>query len=534
MSNLKSDRNKFKKNEISEPTDNSKPTETSTVAIFIIMAVILSVILLLTGCSTGGKSDPSIDIYATTEGTPMTYTLTNHPVKEPNEIKYLVPNALSEETMEKLPSVDSPRESEGKNIYVYYAIYSGLKSQEVLDKVNAKVQSLLLGIDSLLNPDTIVPFRGIKAVIDDKSSRTSSSISVYTSFSANNLLSIRGYGSGTYQTHGSAINEERWVSLSRGLNLDLNTGESVPLEALFIDGYDYESVINTSIVEQIDQNNLMDEAYLGYTFLPARLTQPFDGINHDQSYCLDPFNLTIIIDANDPRFDSGFEQVTFTISLSEFGDNLAMDARYFDSEHNLFVDETEKRMLPVWRVGAQGLSKNFEGSFEGGKWTLMAYNQSDRLNDVYDAMIEASKAYLNALKMEGKDNYAEMTLSKVAIGRFITFSKNLWISQGNDYVNNVKYSLYDAFGKKLTLKDLFIEGFDYEAVIKKRVIERMLENRNFTDAEFENAFALKQFTLYESNLTIILPVTNEGMAPELLEVYIPFEIFGVHNMTIFD
>jgi len=386
----------------------------------------------------------------------------------------------------------------------------------------------------MLNPKTIAPFRGIKTLIHDNTVRSSSSISLYTSFNANNILSLRGYGSGTYDTEVGGVKEESWVNISKGLNLDLNTGENIPLKALFVDGYDYERVINSDIMAQINQNNLTDEDYLEYIFMPTRLAKPFNGIKSDQAYCLDAFNLSIIFDVEDERFDTKFEQVLFTVPLDKFGDNLAINTRYLDPENNLYTDETERRLLPNWKIQEIGQPKSLEGSFEGGKWYLMAYSQSGLLEDIYDALIEESRIYLSTLKMAGKDNYAEISLCKNTIGRYISFSKYSWTSQGDTGISDTEFMLYDTSGNEILLEDLFVKDFDFETILKEEVRKSILKDNYYSDSEIDDAYAAKRFTIDQSNIVVqvALPDHGEGIYPQ--QIYIPFEAIGVRNMTIFD
>lgn len=504
----------------------------------IIIVLLLIIALLITGCDVLNADDNAFDIYATTENASVTdlitYTSYNNPVDASSEIKYLVPNALSEVIVDKLPEFEPPLDFIGTNLSVNYPILSGLKSQAVQEKVNAQIESLIFEMGGLLIPETIAPFRGIKTVVNDATILSDGYISLYTSYSYNNLISLRAYSSGTYKSSDTSAQEMTWMSLSRGLNIDLNTGERVPLEAIFVDGYNYESVINDVIVEQIGQNNLMEESYVEHSYFPARLTKPFDGIAHDQAYCLDPFNLTIIIDENDPRFDAAFDQITFHIPLAKFGDNLALDARYFETGRSLFIDETEKRILPIWKTQVQGRSENFEGSFEGGKWYLTVFDQVDRLGDVFDALVLESKNYLNGLKMNGTENFAQISLSKVAIGDFVIISKNAWLSDGKTYVGDADYQVYDKTERRLALEDLFVGGFDYETIIKNQVRSQILLSGNYSDAEIESAYATKCFSLDQSNVTIHVLLPDRGMGTNQQQVYIPFDVFGVHNMTIFD
>ncbi len=511
----------------------SKSDANAIIAIGMIMICILAIVLLITGCDAMGIGD-DLDIYATTESEQRVYTSFEKPVTAPSEIKYLVPNALTEVNSEVSPKFDPPREIVGPEHMVYYSVYSGLKSKEIEAKVNAEMTSLIFELGRQMDPKTIAPFRGIKTKFDEASKLTSSYISLYTSFNANNLLSVRGYTYCNYQVSDASYDGPSWMSLCKGLTIDLNTGDHVPLEALFIDGYDYESVINYSILEQIEQNNLMDESYLAYTYLPARLTKPFDGIAHDQAYLLDNFNLVIIIEPDDPRFDSVFEQITFSIGLENFGDNLAIGTRYYEPENNLFVDETEKRMLPIWQSNGRGQSENTEGTFEGGKWYLSSYDQDERLDDVYKAFVLESKEALNALKFDGNDNNAMLTLSKISVGRFVIITKNLWLTKGSDYDSLTEYQVYDTSGKQLTLSDLFVDGFDFESIIETQVRERIVQSGNFTEAEIENAIEQKIFTLDQSNLSIQITYPDFRTGSDYLQVYIPFEAFGVRNMTIFD
>ncbi len=126
-----------------------------------------------------------------------------------------------------------------------------------------------------------------------------------------------------------------WVHASTYMVFDLNTGDLVPLSAVFVDGYDYKARLNEIVREHILENAGESEQNYSGTFT---MLAPFSGIRNDQPFYLTSDHLVLILDFENHEFGINDAQYGIVIPLYELSDCLAIFDRY-DTKKSLYEDE---------------------------------------------------------------------------------------------------------------------------------------------------------------------------------------------------
>lgn len=482
----------------------------------IIMIMMISVGAFLTACSTLGDAAPTKELTTMPVVEEILFSDFGVPVSENHKIRYLVPNALT---------VINSESSTQSNRYTQYPLFSGLKDETVESALNEAVIKKVEEIKTLLNPETIAPYRGIKTRVAEDSRIVSQYVHGYTAYSTNNIVSIQFQGSAEYSSSGST-----WISLIKGLTIDLNTGKSIPLSAVFVDGFDYKHVINDAIYKEIAKLGGMDVS--GDSFI-YQLIRPFSGITDDQPFSLTEQGVMIYFDEKDDHFDSMFNTVSFLVDYSKFGDHLALDRRYYDEHVSLFKDERPRRMFVPWNDETVQLSENEYGVFEGGQYSMNIFSSTLALDEVFmDIQVEMKKKVMG-MTLEGSDNFIDVFLSKSRLGDFVQI-----FSHYNIYSKNVSQSenavfLYDKEGTRLALRDLFVPDFDYDAVIMREIEKVCAENPAYNLEKIMAAYASLTYQLHVQG--IIIEIWYDAPDHYMNQIWhiIPFHEFGIENLTFF-
>lgn len=490
----------------------------------------LMITSMITSCSNPPVQDTTESLAEPVTSVQKQYSTSGVPVTEPHKIKWLVQNNLITEEQ---------REENSKHTINYVKI-AGLKDKNVETKINDRIQSKVTEIEKALQPETIAPFRGVRTKIFEDSKLLNSSVYSFTAFNFNHILSVQFQGSGNYGADGSMYGGENtiFLNISDAINIDLNTGDEIALKDIFVNGYDYVSAINDYIMKEIGNQNGIEEFkdnddYMFY-YNGYQLVAPFDGISEEQPYGLARHTLIVMFPPDDPRFISANFSVSFAIPLGYFGDNLAIDQRFYASDTSLYDDAKTSMVLISWGNGQQGGGQWEEGSFDNGRYTINIYNNTDVFDERFDAYVEDLRSYLKSLHAEGRDNFVDAYVTKREIGGFVTFSKNWWsvMSQVNGYYS--EQVVYDENGDKKELSDLFVPGFDYETVIRERIKAQYMKTNNLTEAEFFQYYGQRQFSIEDMSLSFSFP------APDMMKDYgtiwasIEFDEFGIENLTIFE
>ncbi|MBQ9973156.1 MAG: hypothetical protein IJP24_06470 [Firmicutes bacterium] len=334
-----------------------------TLAILLALTMLFS--LAACGGDTGGEEQPETSGQDKTE---YTRSHMGNKVNSPNEIYYFVENPIEIITIDAFPNGETQPEDypsaweysemseENKAQYVEsdarfdgnYIQISGLKDKEIEDKINAKLKQHYID-----NVGLIPPYRGIKQCIGEnpvipESKYYYPTASMYSSGNLNNILSVTfSYyaqyldAEGRIEEWGSPV--QYYVSYLEPINIDLNTGEEVPLEALFCDDIDPYAYLNGVVKEELRNGNGDEEGWFVGTNI--QLSGQFTGIKPDQKYSLGVSGITLIFDYETPEFlTSEFGYSTITIP---YRDVSAVTARFYDPDENIYEsDEPAIKMFP--------------------------------------------------------------------------------------------------------------------------------------------------------------------------------------------
>ncbi|HAS74594.1 MAG TPA: hypothetical protein DCS67_10665 [Clostridiales bacterium UBA8960] len=472
-------------------------------------------ILLSVVTSACEMSDKGEQLTTTAEGPSSAVLFSDfaYPVGSNHEIKFLVPNGLEIHSIE----------SDSNKVYIQYPQFSGLKNKMIEEKLNRSVEAMTQEMKAQLDPKTIVPYRGIRKFIAEEATASYVSLQGYTSYNHNNIVSVQLHGSGEYGS--------MWISIVKGLTIDLNTGDSVPLRALFVDGYDYISAINDAIMKEVTKTHGMGDTEMGYGY---ELIRPFTGIDENQAYILGEQGIIILFDENDDQFDHTFSTVTFMMDYALFEEQLAIDARYYAKEDCLFEDETERRMLTSWKKSGHYENEMLSGEIKGGTYYITTYSSTERLDNVFKQMIEDAKAEIMAISFEGKDNFADVSLSKMPIGDYVAITGYFGIYSNANSDSKEIYALYDKNDTLVGSPDLFKPNFDYHRVVQRIIKLACDENRDYDYEKIMAAYDHLSFELDYRGIVVKVLYDNPLHYNNYFRYNIPFHEFGIENLVIFD
>lgn len=478
----------------------------------------LLVMFLVVGCEDQKASKH--DIYATSQPSEGVYAK-GKPVLEARAIKELFKNNLELSEIKE--------ESDG--ISIVYSEYGGLKSETVTDKINSDIKIGVEDIRAKLMPETIANYRGIKALIKEDSKVSSLYVNAYESFSYNNLLSIQIYGFSDLETKDRRVA----VSVAKHLNFDLNSGDEILLKDIFVDGYDYQSVINAFILEKIGQENMSEETNEFYGYNPVKLVAPFDGIDENQAFGLSEQGLIIYFSETDPRFESSFTSFYVYIDYSQFGDHLALDERYVLSESMLFENEIKQRVFSWWPGGILFQSEYLDGEIDTGKWYLNYTTTGDMKDPMLLAWVDQTIEKIELMTLEGTENAIDASIYMSRIGGYTNYNRRMWIHENNTDRTVSEDLVFDDKGDVLLLEDAFVKGYDYSPVIFHELKVVAQGYGSFSNVALMNALETSlQFSIDRDSFRFSMSSPDRDITREDIFWSVPYVEFGYENLTIFD
>jgi hypothetical protein len=172
--------------------------------------------------------------------------------------------------------------SENQNIHEYLKIpvLKGAISPKILDNINSNIKNDIFEFKDQLE---------LSADEDAKEKKSSGSNFSPFQISNNYILTYNKNGLLSISLIFQELVNGRNSYIRTSYNYNLKTGESMPLESLFITGTDYIDLLNKQIIKEIKANS---SSYSSNTL------SNFKGIAKDQPYYLDNNNLNIFFGFN--------------------------------------------------------------------------------------------------------------------------------------------------------------------------------------------------------------------------------------------
>ena len=311
-----------------------------------------------------------------------------------------------------------------------------------------------------------------------------------------------------------------WINDTTPLNFDLNTGDMVPLAALFVDDYDYKTRINAEIEAYLMENAQIDESQ--YVDYQPRLLAPFAGIRDDQPFYLVGQSLFIMLGFNNPELYLPGPDYGIGIPLHKLADCLVLFDRYAteepltaSTEYLLTsIDGTENGVGGVIDFGnsekyqyatvtymADGLTDAAQTAF--AKWTALEQFPIQSFKVMADADIAVKYGYCRF--------YEQSSYTSVAGGYAVmTYQHYLGGFEQSDL--NMDRDAYYCWNLKedrpAVISDFFAEGYDYVAALTE-----CLRSRQY------RAKLLKYVDSIEALIDLTPQPLDQTMKPDVLMLY---------------
>jgi len=428
-----------------------------------------------------------------------------------------------------------------------YVIIDGLIQTEVENKINDELRNAAESMSRYRDRDQAPTYRGIDSRIP-RTVRQAESIVVnaYVSYNQNRILSVVITGFVQFEQRGQSYE----YSVCEGLNFDLNTGNRLSISDVLTNDADIPKLLLPLIHQQLGWTNDY-ESDEDYPYLPA-IVAPFTEIRGSQNFYLDESGIILVFDMNTPELDTRLQPFQIPLYYSELGSYVAL-AHRFNEDSAIFESEiTEKRFFlteaknevvstttiqeenPIIRVSTrheEGLSPIYID-----RAAVAAQRIRPLIQDVMTKLPSIKQVSVIVMV----SNVSKFTMiSTWMIAQQFTDEDHAYPDSGWDsydiemQASAEIFEVYDENNKLLTLKDLFIAGYDYEKIVSYKLREalsmRMLDFEKFHAPLLQNL----TFRLSAQTIDFFGFAWIDGNL-ETLGFSIPYREIRAKNLTIFD
>ena len=478
---------------------------------------VMVVILLLTSLAGCGREGPD-----TQEPEPTKAILS------PVMIPYLVRNPIEADYTEK--------SEEGRTERTF--TISGLSDQELQNSINGRLSDLY----QRMSQGELPPYRGIRQVVPETATPSSASLDASLSFNYNNVISVMVYSNLNLEEQGK---NPIYIGQMETMNIDLNTGKEVLLKDLFADDVDYLSLLSDIVNKRLIKSNPMEEeeSYLDMMSGGLRLVAPFKGIREDQKFALYQGGITLIIDYENPEFNTGFYANSIYIPFEELGPVVAVTERFHDPGRNIY--QSEKPLV-----------------YEFIQTGSLEREQKQELREIDGIQVYQTLSYPKDLPPKSLEKLQELQKPDDQTFRLLkekagtqeegipVMEQNIWATRTGKYISvsrnlsfysmNVAYGVredfcFDEKGLPVGLEDLFIEGFEWENLVRSSLDQAISQDPGLQGEDSDTWIQDLQFVLGLSEINFTTqPIKRQDGSEYPLYFFLSYEEIGCSNLRIFD
>ncbi len=502
----------------------------------ILTAATAAIMMLLAGCG-GSLQQPDQP-----DGPNSSASAKN--VVSPVTIPYLVKNPLV---------IDTTEETDDDGLFYKRTMsISGLLDKEVEKKISAEIEAARIGMETGEPPG----YRGIKRLLLPGSELYGNSIDQSVSYNYNNVLSVIIYNNRTYVTPDSAgalpqDTEGRYehmiyIGAASALNYDLNTGAPITLKDVFTDDADYIAILNDYLKTKLIGSNADDEGYYGgVEMYGLKLAAPFKGIDEDQDFFLFQGGLGLIFDQDDPEFDTGMNPQMIRINFADLDGKVAVTERFYDeSDESADLYESAeppvKEFMQVW-PGADVFENKSETIGLVNVFYSYRYPES---------IPEEARDKVMELYVPDRDRIQEISALAAQSGEASSYEQYVWASVSGPYTTVVRSRsanvsarwesstenyCYDADGRLLAIEDIFVPGYDFEAVVRKGLKDAIEQYGREPDLSMDELYDSLTLSIGLSEISFMtVPAHFDEYSGYPVNFYLSFQDIGCDNLTLFD
>jgi len=346
-------------------------------------------------------------------------------------------------------------------------------------------------------------------------------------YNKDNILSLTlHFYSYTGGAHGSSVD----VSY----NFDLNTGNTFFIEDVFTNDVDGLEIVNSAIMKQVNKRRL--DPFDSHQLYSSNLIAPFKGINYDQKFFLSPNGINVILDYDNPEFYVGFTNTIVMIPFYSPTDSIGITKRFYDENNSIFIKEPiNKRFLRDYL--AESTSEGETIDINGAQWyTYISYPKDLPLfNEVLKNIKNNQKEKIDDYIEENPVEHIRQNISSYRVGPYVNVSATYSLIRKDNPEWVEESYVYSKTGELINLKDLFIEGYDYESLIISSIEEHLKNYRSSNVPEPKFFLDGVKFKIEDNNISFVTkPYKWDKDNIHPLHFNINYEEIGYENLKIFD
>ena len=479
------------------------------------------VLLLMVGCTP--SSDPLVDF-----DKPI-------PIEDP-----VGKTILSPVTFEAV--YENPITYEELHEFLYpssnWIAIKGLKDETIQAKINQEIQEAYDRLITYAKLETLPPYRGLKTKIDDDAIGYPT-VTTAISYNKNNVLSI--VLNGQYQFNAKDGSQQASVNAVETLNYDLTTGRQLTIGDLFTNDLPAKDILNPLVFEliRIKSSEYIDSSSYpfvgGYGFLEE--VSPFKGIQGNQVFSLDTSGLNLYFDYRTPNFDTRNLTFMFTIPFGLIQSNFAGTLRY-QSETSPFLEKVISYSYLYTHSRTKQITVSDESSVDGYRlYRYISYPETtqqwalDRIHAIDDSSSKRLKELL-----QGTVTYAYRSISFYLVGSYSNIDVYTSIQGEDRYVYLQEHESYDETQKRIKFKELFIDGYDIDPLLRKKIDEQL----SYFNVEWGMSDHIETYLANLSFKVDFHGITVDSYAEStfnhnvyMIQINLDFDEIGCENLKMF-
>jgi len=428
-----------------------------------------------------------------------------------------------------------------------YVEIDGLVDEAVENAINTELrlvtESMFLFQDRAQAP----AYRGIDVRIP-KDIGPAKRVDVYSQvhYNANNILSVSISASSCFEKMAIPF----CFSVTEGLNYDLISGKRLSLADVFTDQTDVSKLLVPKINQQLYWSTDFESSDTSQN-LPE-LIAPFTQLGGSQSFILGDYTLGLLFGPKTSELDTHLHGASVHIPYTELLPNLALSQR-FASETSIFVDEIiEKRFVDQLEEERIVTTKTLHESHPKIVATSSYFKSLDSSKvELIETEIQKIHAFIQeASTILPEVKRAMVVVSFYKIGKYTQQSTHMRAYQLEDEIHDGQDGEWsiedigpqvgsqhtivtDEDGNVLTLKDLFVSGYDYEESIAAKLLATLQKNDLPGLDNLRQWMENLDFVLYQ-NYIGFYSFTKIESVYESVYFIIQYKEFKASNLAIFD
>jgi hypothetical protein len=479
---------------------------------------VLLMVLMLTACTPAVDPDPKDE--------PVVFEdPIGDVVNGPVDIHYVWDNPIN---------IHNVIEEETPTAFTNISLIDGLKNASVQTKINTAIRNTVDRFISYAELDHLPPFRGIKAKIKDGAVLINRYIYATVTYNSNNVLSLSFQA---FLMFKNIDDSEVNISINDGLTFELVSGKQLHLSDIFTNESDISFLVNNSLSKTFSRSNYSDEisgnSMYYYSFT---LVEPFKGIQADQAFYLGDQGLSLLFDYRTPGFDTDFATMSINVPFSDFIDHIGITER--------FSSNTDLYLSPIIDRHFLALDDPFLN--QSVDTVLVGLSQYKFLMRYHKDLSESLLAEMTNMKNKLKTEFLSYSSSHVIedfrgdvfterVGSYTCLFSDLSVYSAGDYLFESEQKCFDKSNTEVSVKDYFIDGFDYTSAIENQFIK-----------EIDKGYLASDLSLHDLLLNMKVRITSTGLGITSMAhslslrqdqyVYIMplFSDFGLENLSVFD